>query len=151
MEFEPKETDNIEPETDSVEPETGSAETETGSRPEDGTYEDPNAGARYTYGTTEQTASYYGGSGTYGSYGGPNDPDQDSGVMPLGEWLLVIIAGAIPCVGLVIYLVWAFGNTGNLNRRNYCRASLIIQIVSVIVGILFVVFFLTAGAVLYVH
>lgn len=71
-----------------------------------------------------------------GNYGQP-----DHEVMTVGQWFLVIIAGIIPCVGLVLYLVWAFGNGGTQNRKNYCRAWLIYyviqMVIAIIVGIVF--------------
>jgi len=40
-----------------------------------------------------------------------------------------------------MYFVWAFSGTGNLNRRNYCRAYLILlAVVIVLYIILFAVF-----------
>jgi len=53
----------------------------------------------------------------------------------LGTQLLLII----PIVGLVLYFIWAFGTGGNLNRRNYCRSSLILMAVALGLGILFTI------------
>jgi hypothetical protein len=44
--------------------------------------------------------------------------------MTVGEWMLTLLVLAIPLVNLVMYLVWALSGTGNVNRRNFCRASL---------------------------
>ena len=43
---------------------------------------------------------------------------------------------AIPIVGLVMCFVWAFGK-GNLNRRNFFRATLIMMAVGIVLGIIF--------------
>ena len=51
-------------------------------------------------------------------------------------WIGTLIVLIIPIVGLVMYFVWAFGN-GNLNRRNYCRASLIMMAISIGLLIIF--------------
>lgn len=62
-------------------------------------------------------------------------------VMTMGEWVITLIVGAIPCVGLIMLFVWAFGN-GNENRKNFCRAQLIVSaIVTVLFVIIYVVFF----------
>jgi len=60
---------------------------------------------------------------------GKNDVISTSG------WLLNLIVLIIPIVGLVVYIVWAFGN-GNLNRRNYARATLILLAAGIIFGII---------------
>lgn len=56
--------------------------------------------------------------------------------MDLKDWVLTLVILMIPCVGIVMYFVWAFGNTGNINRRNFCRAQLIIF------GVLFAIYLL---------
>lgn len=63
----------------------------------------------------------------------------DLSPLSTGEWLLTMIVGIIPCAGLILYIIWAFGNSGNLNRRNYCRASLILQVISYVLVIFFVI------------
>lgn len=74
----------------------------------------------------------------------------DMGPLSMGEWLLTILIGMVPCLGLVVYCVWAFGSSGNLNRRNYCRAYLIMQVIGIALGLIFALFtaffsFLTFG------
>ena len=54
---------------------------------------------------------------------------------------LPILALFIPCAGLIIYFVWAFGKKGNVNRRNYCRAMLIVYGVILVIYILFFLIF----------
>lgn len=51
----------------------------------------------------------------------------DTSPMTLGDWLLTLLAMMIPCAGIILYFVWAFGSHGNINRRNFCRAQLIIM------------------------
>ena len=38
--------------------------------------------------------------------------------------MLTLLILAIPLVNLVMYLVWALSGAGNVNRRNFCRASI---------------------------
>ena len=52
------------------------------------------------------------------------------------EWLVNLILLAIPIVGLIMCFVWAFG-TGNLNRRNFARAALILMAVGILLSIIF--------------
>lgn len=103
-------------------------------------YTDPNAGQQQQY-----QGNYY-----YNAGPNPNQPYQqayepgmDQTPLNMGEWILTILVMMIPCVGLIIYLVWAFGKNGNVNRRNYCRAYLIIYAIVVVISI---VFFTVFGA-----
>ncbi|MCL1861994.1 MAG: hypothetical protein FWF78_00320 [Defluviitaleaceae bacterium] len=74
----------------------------------------------------------------------------DTAVMSTKDWAITLaIITLIPCVGIIMAFVWAFGNTGNLNRRNYCRAYLIIMAITVAVVFLFyVMIFAVMGAAL---
>lgn len=63
-------------------------------------------------------------------------PTMDTSPMSMGDWVLTILASFIPCAGIILYFVWAFSKTGNVNRRNYCRANLIIM--AVVIGVYFV-------------
>ncbi|MDD7770731.1 hypothetical protein [Suipraeoptans intestinalis] len=70
-----------------------------------------------------------------------NGDGMDTTPLTVGEWALTILALAIPCVGFILYCVWAFSKTGNINRRNFCRAGLIIYAVCILIYVLiFVVF-----------
>ena len=42
---------------------------------------------------------------------------------------------AIPCVNIIMYFIWAFGN-GNENRKNFCRAGLIFMLIAVVLSVL---------------
>ena len=67
----------------------------------------------------------------YDNYQG--DPNQE--VMSVGSWLITLLILAIPCVNIVIYFIWAFGN-GNENRKNFCRAGLIFMLIAVVLSVL---------------
>ncbi len=67
--------------------------------------------------------------------------NMDTSPMSMGDWLLTILAAMIPCAGLILYLVWAFSSTGNINRRNFCRAQLIIMAVVFVLYLIIVVVF----------
>lgn len=91
-------------------------------------------------GNRYQNDQYRGGSQNYGyqnnydyntgstpKYTQNYEQGMDTSPMSMGDWLLTILVSMIPCAGLVLYIVWAFGKTGNINRRNFCRANLIIM------------------------
>ncbi len=50
---------------------------------------------------------------------------EDDRPMTVRDWMITILILAIPFVNLIMYLVWAFGSDGNINRKNFCKASLI--------------------------
>lgn len=58
----------------------------------------------------------------------------------MGGWVGTIIVLGIPVVGLILALVWAFGSGGDIGRRNYCRATLLLALIGtvllIVVGIL---------------
>lgn len=70
----------------------------------------------------------------------------DTSPMSMGDWLVTLIVGAIPCVGIILYIVWAFSKTVNINKRNYCRAFLII---SAVVMVLYIVLAIVFGIAAY--
>ena len=79
----------------------------------------------------------YGGNGyNPQQYGG-----MDTSPMYMGDWVLTILALMIPCAGIILYFVWAFGKNGNINRRNYCRAALVIELVVIILSFILVFVF----------
>ena len=52
------------------------------------------------------------------------------------EWFGTLVVLIVPILGIVLYFIWAFGSGGNPNRRNYCRAALILIAISIVLGIL---------------
>ena len=73
-------------------------------------------------------------------YSRNSSEQSDNSPMDLKDWILTLIVLLIPCVGIVMYFVWAFESNGNINRRNFCRAQLIIF--AVLLGIYLVLFML---------
>ena len=71
-------------------------------------------------------------------------PVQQTAAEPTGQyavistlgWIGYFIVIVIPIVGIVMCFVWAFTD-GNLNRRNFFRAVLIMMAVSIVLGIIF--------------
>ena len=133
----------------------------------DGTYENNTYNGNSYYNGTNQSGAYTNGysdnqyqnggyntgfnangyNNNYNSQSNYQMPPKQMDLSPLstGEWLLTLIVGIIPCAGLILYIIWAFGNSGNLNRRNYCRASLIFQVISYVLVIFFVLIVVVGG------
>ena len=70
--------------------------------------------------------------------------------MTVGDWMVTLLVLALPLVNIIMYLVWAFDNKGNPNRRNFCRASLlwfaIIVGISIVIGVVMAIFGVAFGA-----
>ena len=119
-----------------------------------------NQSGAYTNGYSDnqyQNSGYntgFNASGYNNNYNSQNNyqmPPKQMDLSPLstGEWLLTLIVGIIPCAGLILYIIWAFGNSGNLNRRNYCRASLILQVISYVLVAFFILIVVVGGGISY--
>ena len=98
----------------------------------DGTYENNTYNGNSYYNGTNQSGAYTNGysdnqyqnsgyntgfnaSGYNNNYNSQNNcqmPPKQMDLSPLstGEWLLTMIVGIIPCAGLILYIIWAFGN-----------------------------------------
>jgi len=55
--------------------------------------------------------------------------------MSVKDWLITMLIMAIPLVGIIMLFVYAFGNEGNVNRRNWAKAQLIVM--AIVLGLLF--------------
>ena len=49
----------------------------------------------------------------------------DTRPLTVNEWFVAILILALPLVNIVMYLYWAFADGVNVNKRNFCRASLL--------------------------
>ncbi len=50
----------------------------------------------------------------------------------VGNWLVTLIVLAIPLVGLIMALVWAFSDNTPPSKRNYCKAALILILIAIV-------------------
>ena len=78
-----------------------------------------------------------------GHYPPPHVPGHghDTAVMSTKEWVLTFLIFLVPCVNLIMLFVWAFSGSGNLNRRNYARAYLIVIGIGIAIYLLFALIF----------
>jgi len=63
--------------------------------------------------------------------------DYRNSTMPVGEWMITLLVLAIPLVNIIMYLYWALSNSGNVNRKNFCIASLLWFLITVGIVVLF--------------
>ena len=64
-----------------------------------------------------------------------SDSTNGSDVLGVKDWLITLIVLAIPLVNIIMVLVWAFSSSGNANRRNFCRAALILWVIAIVLSI----------------
>ena len=63
----------------------------------------------------------------------------------VGSYIGMFILSAIPVVGFICLLVWAFGGSVNLNKKNYARAILIMSLIAVALWVIIAIFGFTVG------
>lgn len=68
----------------------------------------------------------------------PTEMEEPVGV---GEWTgLLALASFVPCIGLILVLVWAFGGTEKKSKSNFCKAYLIIVLIKIaLYALLFII------------
>ena len=69
----------------------------------------------------------------------------DTRPMTVGGWMLTLLVLAIPIVNLVMYLIWALSSAGNVNRRNFCKASIYWFLIILGIYLSFVILAAVAG------
>ena len=57
--------------------------------------------------------------------------------MSVRDWFVTILILGIPLVNLIMYLVWAFSSGTNLNKKNFCKATLIWILIGIVFGIIY--------------
>lgn len=62
---------------------------------------------------------------------------EDTAPLTIGNYLIMFIVGAIPVVGVIMMLIWAFNSGVNKNKQNWARASLILALVGVVLCAVF--------------
>lgn len=77
------------------------------------------------------------------------NPVNNDQTVSLGDWIVTMILSGIPIVGLIMILVWAFGEGAKPSKKNYARAVIIMAIIGIIIGILLSILFSAIFASLY--
>jgi uncharacterized membrane-anchored protein len=71
-----------------------------------------------------------------------NQTNQEA--MSVKDWLITLFLTAIPVVGFIMLLVWAFGDGANKTKSNFAKAGLILMLVGIVFYILIFVVFAAA-------
>ncbi len=78
-----------------------------------------------------------------GIYQAPPVPSDDN--VTVGEWMISLLLTAIPCVNLIMLLVWAFGGGAKKSKSNWAKASLIFVLISLAISLIFGIIMGIAG------
>ncbi len=54
----------------------------------------------------------------------------------VGDWVLTIFLTCIPCVGLILLFVWAFGSSAPKSKSNWAKAELIWVAIGIVLTII---------------
>ena len=67
--------------------------------------------------------------------------EKQGDVVSIKDWLITLLIAAIPIVGFVMLFVWGFGDSTNINKANWAKATLLwIAILGVLYFLMFAVF-----------
>ncbi len=78
---------------------------------------------------------------TYITY--TNNPEENR-ALSIGEWIVTLLVMCIPCFNIVMLFVWGFGSK-NINRKNFCKAELILCGISFIFTMIFLFIMIANG------
>jgi hypothetical protein len=59
--------------------------------------------------------------------------------MTVWGWVWTLIVLALPCIGFIMTLVWAFVD-GNQSRQNFCRANLVLLALALVLYLILILF-----------
>lgn len=128
----------------------GTFSKESGAKSDNGPSAGPGSAQNHSYGNeyNNYSTNHMYDSNSWNGQGGRSQEDgMETSPMSMGEFLTIeLVFSFIPCVGIIAYLIWAFGKSGNINRRNYCRARLIVTAISLVIQIIFVFIIISAFA-----
>jgi len=57
------------------------------------------------------------------------------------EWALTIFVSSLPLIGIIMLLVWAFSEDGNIHKKNWAKGSLILWLIGIIIAMTFLFMF----------
>ena len=57
------------------------------------------------------------------------------------EWALTIFISSLPLIGIIMLLVWAFSQDGNIHKKNWAKGTLILWLIGFIIAFAFLFMF----------
>lgn len=64
-----------------------------------------------------------------------NRQEQPYQVMTMGNWFVTLLLLGIPIIGFIMLFVWGFGGNEKPSRANFCKLSLLLMLIGVIISI----------------
>jgi hypothetical protein len=83
----------------------------------------------------------------YNQYVNPGDINEGNlpdSLKPLSPWAYLgyyCLFSMIPCAGIILAFVFAFGSNENVNRRNFARFYLLMLAIGVVISLMFMILF----------
>ena len=65
--------------------------------------------------------------------------------MKMSEWLVSLLITLVPCVGLIMIFVWAFGSTEKKSKSNFFKAYLVFGVIRIAILLIYVFFYAAYG------
>jgi hypothetical protein len=62
-------------------------------------------------------------------------PSPEKRPLTVWEWLVTLILLCVPLLNIILCLVWALSSSGNIHRSNFCRATLFLIPVAVVIAL----------------
>ena len=54
---------------------------------------------------------------------------EDTAPLKVSDFFVMLLVACIPLVNIILLLIWAFSSGTNVNRKNFCRAYLIMMVI----------------------
>lgn len=61
--------------------------------------------------------------------------EQPYQIMTMGNWFVTLLILGIPIVGFIMLFVWGFGGNDKPSRANYCKLTLLLMLIGVVLSI----------------
>ncbi len=74
------------------------------------------------------STSYYGAQTT--NYDGLEEP------VSMGEWALSLFLTLLPCVGIIMMFIWAFGSSEKKSKSNFFKVQLIFTAIGIVLSVI---------------
>ena len=104
-----------------------------------------NTGNNYNSNYQQYPYSNYNYNGNYQVPYQQNSPLDLEEPMKMGEWLVSLLITLVPCIGLIMIFVWAFGSTEKKSKSNFFKAYLVFGVIRIAILLIYVFFYAAYG------
>ena len=131
-----------------TEPENNQFTNNNGSEYQNGYTGNNYSGNNYNnnnYNSNYQQYPYNNYNGNYQMPYQQNSPLDLEEPMKMSEWLISLLITLIPCVGIIMIFVWAFGSTEKKSKSNFFKAYLVFGVIRIVIYLIYVFFYVAQG------